>query len=93
MVILGDISNRNGNLLKAVELWNTARLLFERSSQAKEVQGINKRLACVEHDIMKQYKENIAHLVELNVLSSNPRNIEDGEQIELADEHHVQVVV
>jgi tetratricopeptide (TPR) repeat protein len=32
MVRLGDISNRCGDLLKAVEFWNTARPLFERSS-------------------------------------------------------------
>jgi hypothetical protein len=33
MVQLGDISKLNGNELKAAALWETARPLFERSSQ------------------------------------------------------------
>ncbi|KAJ7896649.1 hypothetical protein B0H14DRAFT_450539 [Mycena olivaceomarginata] len=33
MIRLGDISSRHGDLLKAVELWESARPLFERSCQ------------------------------------------------------------
>jgi tetratricopeptide (TPR) repeat protein len=42
---LGDISERHGDLLKAVEHWKAARPLFERSSQARKVEKIDERLA------------------------------------------------
>ncbi|KAJ7896620.1 hypothetical protein B0H14DRAFT_3604920 [Mycena olivaceomarginata] len=84
MLRLGDISNSHGDQLKAVALWHTARLLFERSSQAKDVQCIDERLASIGSDALEQHKENIARLVELNVPSSNPCNIEDEEQVESA---------
>jgi hypothetical protein len=57
MVRLGDISNQCGDLLRAVELWNTARPLFERSSQAKEVQHIDKRLASIDNNVLEQQRE------------------------------------
>jgi tetratricopeptide (TPR) repeat protein len=47
MVRLGDISNRCGDLLKAVELWETARPLFERSSQVNEAKCVDERLSHV----------------------------------------------
>jgi hypothetical protein len=93
MLRLGDIANSHGDMLKAVELWSTAQPLFERSSQVKEVQCVDERLACVGTDILEQHKENIACLVELNVPSSNPCNIEDEEQVELADEPPGHVLV
>ncbi|KAJ7900648.1 hypothetical protein B0H14DRAFT_3752927 [Mycena olivaceomarginata] len=71
MVRLGDISNRCGDLLKAVEFWNTARPLFERSSQAKEVQHIDKRLASIDNNVLEQQRESIAGLVRLNVHSGS----------------------
>ncbi|KAJ7482611.1 hypothetical protein FB451DRAFT_1442075 [Mycena latifolia] len=45
MLRLGDISELHGDLPKAAELWNTARPLFERSSQAKQVAKIDEQLA------------------------------------------------
>jgi hypothetical protein len=45
MLRLGDIARKQNNLFKAVELWQTARSLFERSSQAKKVENIDERLA------------------------------------------------
>jgi tetratricopeptide (TPR) repeat protein len=45
MVRLGDISNLNGNPLKVVKLWETARPLFERSSQGKQLIDLDTRLA------------------------------------------------
>jgi hypothetical protein len=57
MVRLGDISNQCGDLLRAVELWNTAQPLFERSSQAKEVQHIDKRLASIDNNVLEQQRE------------------------------------
>jgi tetratricopeptide (TPR) repeat protein len=93
MLRLGDIFNSHGDQLKAVELWTTAQPLFERSSQAKQVQCINERFAGIGSDVLEQHKENITRLVELNVPSGNPCNIEDEEQVELSDEPHEQVVV
>jgi tetratricopeptide (TPR) repeat protein len=90
---LGDISNSYGDQLKAVELWMIARPLFERSSQVKDVQHVDERLACISSDVLEQHKEDITRLVELNVPSSNPCNIEYKEQVELADEPHEQLVV
>jgi hypothetical protein len=59
----------------------------------KQVQCIDERLACIGSDVLKQHKENIAHLVELNVPAANSCDIEDEGQVELADEHHEPVVV
>ncbi|KAJ7896687.1 hypothetical protein B0H14DRAFT_3605124 [Mycena olivaceomarginata] len=93
MLRLGDISNSHGDLLKAVELWSTLRPLFGHSSQAKEVQGVDKRLACVGSDVLEQHRENIAHLEELNIPSGNPSFIKDKEQVELVDKPLEQVLV
>jgi hypothetical protein len=51
MLRLGDISNGCGDLLQAVEFWEAARPLFERSSQAKQVQYMNERVAGVSKDV------------------------------------------
>jgi hypothetical protein len=72
--------------LKAVELWSTARPLFERSSQVKEVQHIDERLSCIGNDVLEQHRENIACLVELNVPSGNPYSIKDEQQVKLVEE-------
>jgi hypothetical protein len=80
-------------MMKAVKLWTTARLLFERSSQAKQVQCVDEKLAGIGSNVLAQHRENISHLVELNVISGNPCDIQDEEQIGLADEPHEQVVV
>ncbi|KAJ7740552.1 hypothetical protein B0H16DRAFT_1757695, partial [Mycena metata] len=44
MIRLGDIAKKNGDVLKALELWETARPLFGHSSQAKKVQDIDERV-------------------------------------------------
>jgi tetratricopeptide (TPR) repeat protein len=68
MLRLGDISNGYGELLKAVELWDVARPLFERSSQTKQIEAIDKRIASVGQDVLEEHRINLAHLVEINVL-------------------------
>jgi tetratricopeptide (TPR) repeat protein len=45
MLRLGDISALHGDFVKAEEHWRTARPLFERSSQAKQIADIDERLA------------------------------------------------
>jgi tetratricopeptide (TPR) repeat protein len=92
MLRLGDILKNHGDILKAVELWSTARPLFERSSQAKQVQCVDERLACISNDVLEQYRENITHVVELNVLSGGLSPIGE-EQVGVVDEPPEQVVV
>jgi tetratricopeptide (TPR) repeat protein len=77
MLCLGDISKGCGDLLQAVELWETARPLFERSSQDKQVKNIDERLASVGEDVLEQHRANLARLVELKAPSSI---LEEGEQ-------------
>jgi tetratricopeptide (TPR) repeat protein len=48
MLRLGDLANERGDLAEAVELWNTARPLFECSLQCKDVAKIEARLVAVE---------------------------------------------
>jgi hypothetical protein len=92
MLRLGDISKGQGDLLKAVELWTTARPLFEQSSQAKQVDNIDQRLADVGEDVLKQHRKNLACLAELTAPSgtvdeiNDLSDIEDMEGLSLEDE-------
>ncbi|KAJ7921869.1 hypothetical protein B0H13DRAFT_1866294 [Mycena leptocephala] len=47
MLQLGDMARGHGDLQKAVKLWETARPLFERSSQTKQVEKIDEKLVGV----------------------------------------------
>ncbi|KAJ7933038.1 hypothetical protein B0H13DRAFT_1856639 [Mycena leptocephala] len=47
IVQIGDIYKRYGHSVKAVECWQTARPLLEKSSQVKQVEHIVERLAAV----------------------------------------------
>ncbi|KAJ7906243.1 hypothetical protein B0H13DRAFT_2506841 [Mycena leptocephala] len=51
MLRLGDIAKEHDDLCKAVDFWDAARLLFARSSQAKQVELIDERLASVGKDL------------------------------------------
>jgi hypothetical protein len=72
------MSKGHGDLLKAVELWETARPLFERLSQAKQVENIDERLASVGKDVLEQHKKNLACLAELNAPSGTVAELEDN---------------
>ncbi|KAJ7732673.1 hypothetical protein B0H16DRAFT_1580650, partial [Mycena metata] len=65
MIRLGDISNKCGDSLEALGLWEQARPLFERSSQAKRIQDIDERLVGIDGDIKEQHKRNLDRLTEL----------------------------
>ncbi|KAJ7710243.1 hypothetical protein B0H16DRAFT_1820947 [Mycena metata] len=65
MIRLGDISNKHGDSLEALGLWEQTRLLFEKSSQAKRVQDIDERLAGIGKDLKEQHKRNLDRLAEL----------------------------
>ncbi|KAJ7741826.1 hypothetical protein B0H16DRAFT_1464266 [Mycena metata] len=67
MIRLGDIAKESGNSLKALELWENAKPLFERSSQTKRVQDIDERVGGISEELKEQHRENLARLVELNV--------------------------
>ncbi|KAJ7203224.1 hypothetical protein C8J57DRAFT_1735354 [Mycena rebaudengoi] len=67
MVQIGDILNNCGEVIKAIELWKTARPLFERSSQMKDVIKIDTKIAEVDSAILAKYEEQLQHLSELHV--------------------------
>ncbi|KAJ7018205.1 hypothetical protein C8F04DRAFT_1329177 [Mycena alexandri] len=78
MIRLGDLSNKHGDLLRALELWETARRLFDRSSQAKRVQDIDERLVGIGEDVKEQHKINLAQLTELNAHTGKLEEVEEG---------------
>jgi hypothetical protein len=91
MLRLGVIAKRHGNLMKAVELWQIARPLFERSLQQKQVEYIDERLAAIRDGNSRDECEmNSAQPTELNVLSGTlkepsdtPSEIEDPKKLDL----------
>ncbi|KAJ7762612.1 hypothetical protein B0H16DRAFT_517990 [Mycena metata] len=67
MMRLGDISKENSDLLGALELWETARPLFEYSSQIKQVQDIDERLSGISEAVRQQHRINLTQLAELTM--------------------------
>ncbi|KAJ7717788.1 hypothetical protein B0H16DRAFT_434441 [Mycena metata] len=63
MLRLGDVAQKKGESIKAAELWKTARPLFERSLQAKDVAAIDVRLVTLERGHQKS-------LIQLTTLHS-----------------------
>ncbi|KAJ7737058.1 hypothetical protein B0H16DRAFT_1762762 [Mycena metata] len=53
MLQLGDVAKGKGETTKAAEFWGTARPLFERSLQMKDVAAIDMRLGTLEQDHQK----------------------------------------
>jgi hypothetical protein len=93
MLRLGDISMGHGDLLKAMEFWDGARPLFERSSQAKQAHGIDDRLAGIREDVLEQHRNNLACLAEPNApagtaeeLEDDMSDIEDLDKMDMGDE-------
>jgi hypothetical protein len=100
MLQLGDISMGHSDPFKAVEFWERARPLFERSSQAKQVQHINERLAGISEDMLKQHRNNLAHLAELNApagtveeLEDDLSDIEDLDKVDMGEEKELGLIV
>jgi hypothetical protein len=48
MMRLGDLANKQGHTSTAIDLWKTARPLFERSLQSKDIAQIDAKLLIVE---------------------------------------------
>ncbi|KAJ7738716.1 hypothetical protein B0H16DRAFT_1694681 [Mycena metata] len=77
----------NGDLLKALELWETAKPLFERSSQAKRVQDIDERVGDISEETKEQHQKNLARLAELNVPAGKVEEVDsDTEELGLEEE-------
>ncbi|KAF8188811.1 hypothetical protein K438DRAFT_2145836 [Mycena galopus ATCC 62051] len=47
MLRLGDLANKQGNISMAIAYWDSARPLFELSSQTKDVARIDSRLSSI----------------------------------------------
>ncbi|KAJ7911140.1 hypothetical protein B0H13DRAFT_2483243 [Mycena leptocephala] len=92
MLRLAEISKEHNDLLKAVEFWETARPLFEQSSQSKQVEYVDECLAGVGKDVLEQHRLNLARLAELNVPFATVEDeddlsdIKDMERLDLDDE-------
>jgi hypothetical protein len=100
MLRLGDISMGHNDPLKAVEFWERARPLFECSSQAKQVQHINERLAGISKDVLEQHRDNLARLAELNAptgtveeLEDDLSDIEDLDKVDIGEEKVLGLIV
>jgi hypothetical protein len=79
MLRLGDISKSHGDLPKAMELWDTARPLFERSSQSQQVENIDYRITGLGQEIQPQHRQNLAKFVQLNAPSGTVDEVEDDQ--------------
>ncbi|KAJ7446584.1 hypothetical protein FB451DRAFT_1148432 [Mycena latifolia] len=73
MLRLGDISKLRGDPQKAVQLWKTARPLFERSSQAKQATGIDERLAATK--LPESHSESLASLSHLHAPTQRSQQV------------------
>ncbi|KAJ7779634.1 hypothetical protein B0H16DRAFT_1710910 [Mycena metata] len=94
MIRLGDISNKHGDFLRALEVWEQARPLFERSSQAKRIQNIDERLLGISENVKEQHKRNLDRLAELNAPVGTVEELdEDLSEDELENEEAGLVIV
>ncbi|KAJ7457016.1 hypothetical protein FB451DRAFT_600510 [Mycena latifolia] len=58
MLRLGDIADGDGDLLKAVEFWQNARPLFERSLQLKQLALVDERINAVPQGVVEEHRKN-----------------------------------
>ncbi|KAJ7922091.1 hypothetical protein B0H13DRAFT_1866159 [Mycena leptocephala] len=77
MLRLGDVAKGHDDLLQAVKYWDTARPLFGRSSQTKQVELIDERLAGVGKDVLFQHRMKLAHLAQLNAPTRIVEEVKD----------------
>ncbi|KAJ6579729.1 hypothetical protein DFH09DRAFT_1446218 [Mycena vulgaris] len=73
MLQLGDISKQQGDIVTAVELWKTARLLLERSSQTKQIALIDERLS--ESITLEENKQSLATLLHIHAPTASPEEL------------------
>ncbi|KAF8177088.1 hypothetical protein K438DRAFT_1770202 [Mycena galopus ATCC 62051] len=82
MLQLGDIAKDHDDLCKAVEFWDAARPLFERSSQTKQIELIDESLGSVGKDVLGQHRVNLGRLAEINAPTSTVEADDDLSDIE-----------
>jgi tetratricopeptide (TPR) repeat protein len=87
MLQLGDIAKEHDDLCKAGEFWDAARPLFEISSQTKQIELIDERLACVGKDVLGQQRVNLARLAKMNA----PNSIVEEAEDDISDIEDLQV--
>ncbi|KAJ7446963.1 hypothetical protein FB451DRAFT_1536677 [Mycena latifolia] len=75
MLRLGDLAKGHGEVLKAIELWETTRPLFECSSQAKQVTRIDERLAAITNNILEESTDSVMCLGQLNAPMADEINL------------------
>ncbi|KAJ7729280.1 hypothetical protein B0H14DRAFT_2640462 [Mycena olivaceomarginata] len=84
MLRFEDISERTGHLPRALEHWEKARPLFQRSSQAKRVENIDRRLANIDEDLKERYRNQLASAAELKS-QDEVDDLSEMEDLELDD--------
>jgi tetratricopeptide (TPR) repeat protein len=80
MLHLGEISQQRGDLEEAISSFKAARPLFERSSQAKDVEHMDSLVRGLEKEIEKRHDTKVAYLSTLSVPAQEivPAQTEDG---------------
>ncbi|KAJ6533320.1 hypothetical protein DFH09DRAFT_1092554 [Mycena vulgaris] len=66
MLQLGYISKDNGDMLKATEYWRSARSLFERASQVKQIALIDEELLSITGDVHGEYTRSLTLLSDIH---------------------------
>jgi hypothetical protein len=88
MLRLGDLAKKRREISTAVEFWKSARPLFERSSQAKDMAQIDLRLTAVEEAQLESLTKlanlhpPVKQLQELSTSNETKSGVEKGEQEE-----------
>ncbi|KAJ7254520.1 hypothetical protein C8J57DRAFT_1518658 [Mycena rebaudengoi] len=82
MVRIADILNDHGEVMKTIDLWKTARPLFERSSHMKGIFNIDAKLVRVDSAVLAKYEDqfHFQRLSELHVSVSAPEEEEEEEE-------------
>jgi tetratricopeptide (TPR) repeat protein len=79
MMRLGDLANKQGHTSAAINLWKTARPLFERSLQAKDIAEIDAILSTVETAHQKALVELATLHVPDELLNKETSGVEEVE--------------
>ncbi|KAJ7480754.1 hypothetical protein FB451DRAFT_1446776 [Mycena latifolia] len=89
MLQLGDIAKQYRDTVKAAHLWNTARPLFERSSQAKQITHIDERLAGVRNLSQDVLSPSYHHLLNLVAPKVQPIEVTETSQPKMEEMENV----
>ncbi|KAF8145812.1 hypothetical protein K438DRAFT_2097044 [Mycena galopus ATCC 62051] len=93
MLHLGDIENRHGHTSEALTLWMTARPLFVRSLQARDVAQIDSRIATVEKAHQKALMQLETLHAPVQPVREDSSNIEDNNLDADSVEEHIGLVL